>query len=359
MSGWKKMNRRGRLMSMFMGVLLVFALVSMLVSKSIYDRQFPRVQRHDEEINAKLRYADYEEMYPRQLVGFLSGENDLQGYVYGGDQKKGLMVLSHGLGGGADSYLPQIFDFLDRGYGVFAYDSTGSFDSEGGSTRGFPQAIRDLEAALDFIGTREDLSSMPILLFGHSWGGYAAANVISTHPEVRGVISVSGANSSMEMVMEQGKRSMGPFIYTQYPFLWIYERILFGSDASRSAVEAINGSNIPILIIHGSEDEMVDPGGSAIMAHEEELREQDVRIMTLSRAGRNGHSDLFYSEEAKSYIDELNAVYSDLFDKHQGDIPYETKRAFYGEVQRDRAQELDQELMDELDAFFESCMGNE
>lgn len=356
MSRWKKMNPRGKLISVFMGILLVFVLVSMLVSWNIYHGQFPRFQRYDEQISAKLRYSDHEKTYPRSLVNFLSGENELQGYVYGGNQKKGLIVLSHGLGGGADSYLPQIFDFVDRGYAVFAYDSTGSFDSEGKSTKGFPQAILDLEAALDFIGTQEDLSPMPLLLFGHSWGGYASANVMGLDYPVKGVISVSGANSSMEMVMEQGKRSMGDFIYVLYPFLWSHERFLFGSDASRSAVEAINGSDIPLLIIHGSEDEMVGHDGSSIIAHEEELLERDVTIMTLSRAGRNGHNDLFYSEEAKNYIDELNEIYSDLFDKYQGDIPYEVKKEYYSRVDRSKAQELDEELMDEMDDFFENCI---
>ena len=48
--------------------------------------------------------------------------------------------------------------------------TTGSFDSEGKSTRGFPQGLLDLRAALDFIEGEGSLSSLPVLLFGNVFG---------------------------------------------------------------------------------------------------------------------------------------------------------------------------------------------
>lgn len=64
------------------------------------------------------------------MVSFKSGDNNLRGYLYGQGQDQGLVVVAHGLGGGADSYLPQITYFVDQGWRVFAYDATGSFDCE-------------------------------------------------------------------------------------------------------------------------------------------------------------------------------------------------------------------------------------
>ena len=61
---------------------------------------------------------------------FTGAHLEQQGFhaVTGGNQM--------GIGGGADSYLPQITYFLDQGWRVFAYDATGSFDSEGKTTKG-------------------------------------------------------------------------------------------------------------------------------------------------------------------------------------------------------------------------------
>ncbi len=183
------------------GFILLFSIISMVVVMFIYNGQFPRYDRHDTTVTAGLRYEDLEAQYPRSLVNFKSGNNRLQGYVYGLNQEQGLVVVAHGIGGGADSYLSHITYFVDQGWRVFAYDATGSFGSEGKSTKGFPQALIDLDAALTYIRTQEGFSNLPILLFGHSWGGYAAANLLHYDYEIAGAATVSGANSPMEMIM--------------------------------------------------------------------------------------------------------------------------------------------------------------
>ncbi len=248
------------------GFILLSSIISMIVVKFIYSAQFPRFDRHDETVTTSLRYVDLETAYPRHLVSFKSGNHRLQGYVYGLNQDQGVVVVAHGLGGGADSYLPQITYFVDQGWRVFAYDATGSFDSEGKTTKGFPQALIDLDAALTYVNTQSEFANLPILLFGHSWGGYAVATILHYDHEIAGVVTVSGANSPMDMIVEQGQRMMGGFINTQYPYLWLYQRILFGEIVSLNAVDAINRSDIPVLIIHGTEDELIAYNGSAIIA---------------------------------------------------------------------------------------------
>lgn len=139
-------KRKFRILGLsIIGFVLIFSILSMIVVSIIYNGQFPRYDRHDSTITAGLRYEDLETVYPRSLVSFKSGNNTLQGYIYGQNQNQGLVVVAHGLGGGADSYLSQITYFVDQGWQVFAYDATGSFDSEGKTTKGFPQALIDLE----------------------------------------------------------------------------------------------------------------------------------------------------------------------------------------------------------------------
>ncbi|MHB1155156.1 MAG: alpha/beta hydrolase [Eubacteriales bacterium] len=334
------------------GFILIFSIVSMVIVTFVYNGQFPRYDRHDTTVTAGLRYADLETQYPRSLVSFKSGSNRLQGYVYGLNQNQGLVVVAHGLGGGADSYLPQITYFVDQGWRVFAFDTTGSFDSEGKTTKGFPQALIDLDAALAYINTQEEFSALPILLFGHSWGGYAVANILHYDYEIAGVVTVSGANSAMEMIMEQGRSMMGNFIYTQYPYLWLYQRILFGETASLNAVDAINKSDVPVLIIHGTEDELVTYKGSSIISNINAITHPNVRTVLMNEPGRSGHNDLFRSDAGMDYIDDINIEYRKLYDFYEQKIPYEVKQDFYSGINRALAQDINRVLMDEIQAFF-------
>lgn len=339
------------------GFILLFSIVSMIVDIDIYNKQFPRYDRPDLSVTIDLTYEEFESQYPRELVSFKSGNNRLQGYVYGQDQDKGLVVVAHGIGGGADTYLAQIIFFVDQGWRVFAYDATGSFDSEGKTTKGFPQALIDLDAALSYINTQEAFDSLPILLFGHSWGGYAVANVLHYDHEIAGIATVSGANSPMEIILEQGKKMMGGFIYTQYPFLWLYQSILFGKTASLNAVDAINGSNVPVLIIHGTKDDFVEFEGSSIISNINDITNPNVRSIALSESGHNGHNNLFLSDAAMAYIDDLNKVYRKLYDQYEQNIPYEVKQDFYSKVDRSLAKDINRELMDEINVFFMESIG--
>jgi len=334
------------------GLCLIFSVISMIIVIIVYNGQFPRYERHDMTVTAGLRYVDLEAEYPRDLLNFKSGDNQLQGYLYGEKQEQGLVVVAHGLGGGADSYLPQIKYFVDQGWRVFAYDATGSFDSEGKTTKGFPQALLDLDAALNYIDSLETFEDIPIFLFGHSWGGYAVANILHYDHEIAGVATVSGANSPMEMIIEQGRSMMGRFIDIEYPYLWLYQRIVFGKTASLNALDAINQSDVPVLIIHGVEDESVAYGGSSIISNSEAITNPHARTMTQSEPGRSGHNDLFRSDESLDYIDEVNSVYLKLYNRYEQNIPYEVKQEFYAEIDRALAQDINRDLMDAIDSFF-------
>lgn len=349
---WIKQRTVKTYMLIFVGFIFIFSVISLVIVMAIYNGQFPRYERHDTTVTAGLRYEDLESEYPRSLVRFKSGPNSLQGYVYGLNQEQGLVVVAHGIGGGADSYLPQITYFVDQGWRVFAYDSTGSFDSEGKTTKGFPQALVDLDAAMTYIDTQDEFEDLPVLLFGHSWGGYAVANLLHYDHEIQGVATVSGANSPMEMILEEGRKMMGGFIDIQYPYLWLYQRILFGETASLNAVDAINGSDVPVLIVHGTEDEFVDYDGSSIISNLKRITNPNVRSISLSEPGHSGHNSLFRSVAAVEYIDKINIEYRRLYDDHSENIPYDIKQDFYSKIDRDLAQDLDRSLMDEIHSFF-------
>jgi len=353
----KKRTRAIRIIVIGLGsAAILFIVVSLITTKIVYDNQFPRYDRPDETVTAQLRYSDIESDYPRIPVTFTSEKNTLQGYIYGGDNTRGLMVVAHGLGGGADSYLPHIQHFVDNDLRVFAYDCTGSYDSGGKSTRGFPQSVVDLHAALTFIAGQPELSDLPLVLFGHSWGGYAVVNVLNYPHDVQGVISISAVNNALDIIVEQGQEMMGRFIHTQYPFLWLYQRLLFGEVASFDAVSAINATDIPALIIHGEADEMVSFEASALIASRNEIENPNVSYVKAGTPGRNGHNNLFRTDAAVAYIKEVNAAYRAVYDSYDGQIPYAVKKNFYDGIDRIMLQELEPSLMQVIDEFIDGAL---
>ena len=57
---------------------------------------------------------------------------------------------------------------------------------------GMAQSAIDLDAALTYIESNDELNGLPVLLYGHSWGGYAAAAVLGSDHDIKASVSISG-----------------------------------------------------------------------------------------------------------------------------------------------------------------------
>ena len=330
--------------------LLVFSIISMVVIKIIYDERFSRSDKP--EYSGHIRFSDLEG-YDRTLVHFESGKNTLTGYIYGETNNKGLVVIAHGLGGGAENYLADTIYFVDQGWRVFTYDCTGSHESEGKGTKGLPQSAIDLDAALTFIEGNDTFHNLPVMLYGHSWGGYAVTAVLNYNHDIAAVTSIAGFNSPMELLDEQAKSMMGFFAYIEYPYEWAYQTLLFGSKARVTAVDGINNTKTPVMIIHGDADDTISYRGAGIIAHKDEITNPNVIYKTCSTENHNGHNNLFVSEAASKYIDEANVEYEKIYDSYDGDIPDNIKAEYYEGINKFKTSELDADFMGEINSFFE------
>ncbi len=335
--------------------IILFSIISMIFTKNIYDDQF---QRNDKpEYSGYLRYSDVEE-YDSTIVEFDSGENTLKGYLYGAENKKGLVVIAHGLGGGAERYLPEALYFVDKGWSAFAYDCTGSYDSEGESTVGLAQSVIDLDAALTYINSNNSISDFPIMLYGHSWGGYAVTAILNYNYNITAVTSIAGFNSPIDMLMEQAKRMSVVLGYIEYPFGWAYQTLLFGKTARLTAVDGINSSNTPVMIIHGDGDEEILYDGASIIACKDEITNPNVVYKTCSTENHNGHNSLFVSEAASVYNSAKNVEYKAIYDSYDGNIPNDVKAEYYEGVDKYQSSERDISFLNEINQFFENSLSN-
>ncbi len=286
-------------------LVVLFFIVSTVAVGSVFHRSFPRV--NEPVHTGRLRYTDVHG-YDRSIVHFTSGRNKLTGYLYGDGSRKGLVVISHGLGYGASDYLAETLYFVDKGWRVLTYDNTGTYASEGKNTVGPAQSAVDLDAALRFVRSSSDLRNLPIMLNGQSWGAYAAAAALTDNDDVVAVASISGFNSPMGLFDEQMKRMLGPFAVLEYPIGWMYQTVVSGRSAWRSAVQGINNSSAGVMIIHGSADQDISYTGASIIAHRDEITNPDVAYVTRSEPNHNGHKNLYLSDAATEYAAGINAA---------------------------------------------------
>lgn len=335
---------------------IVFCATAQIITHILMKENFGRGEYPQYSIG--YRYDFYEKDYPRRAVSFLSGENTLQGYVYGEENDKALIVVSHGIGNGHEGYINEIIWFVNQGYRVFAFDNTGSCESEGEGTTGLSQSALDLDAALTFIENDSELSVMPKLLFGHSWGGYAVTAVLNFEHEVTASVSVAGYAYPVEMITEFAQGMMGGMAYVMYPFIRLDNRMTFGEYAELSAVDGINKSGIPVLVIHGTGDETIGYDHSAIIAKKDVITNPNVEYLSITEEGSNGHSSIFYSGEANTYRVKLNEEFEGLKRHYHGEVPDDICQAFMVNINKAEANKLNLAMLESINSFYEKAVAD-
>ena len=279
-------------------VLLIFSLTSMALSAVMYRVLFPRRSGVSE---FRYSYAELGTGAPaRELFRFPSGDNLLTGYRYNVPDPKGLVVVINGIGAGVDSHLPEIQYFTAHGYSAVVWDNTGIGDSEGKWSVGMQQIKLDLLAYLTWRETGAPEEDLPVLLYGHSAGGYAACTALATEHRIDGVICISAYESPIDIMLWHARNRVGVLADTQVPFLRLENWFLFGEDADCSAFEAINGAKVPVLIVHGDSDDLV-PYDQGLTQFEARYTNPRVRCVEITTEYRNEHSTPWLSEASACY----------------------------------------------------------
>lgn len=352
-------RRRTRTIILF-AVILVFLLLILPfgISIFIYEQYFGVRYTTTEAL------AYHMEDYPglqRTALPFPSDKGQtLAGYLYHTDDAnpRGIVVISHGFGGGGHNTYMDCAEFFARnGYYVFCYDATGNDESEGKGVGGLPQGVIDLDYALRFIQTHDDLRDLPVMLFGHSWGGYNVTNVLTYHPEVRAVVSFSGFNRSSDLIASQGETIIGPAINLLIPYVKAYEWLKFGSYATNTALDGFKASDAAVFIVH-SEDDTVVPQKYGYDIYYKTYSDSD-RFTFLNYTDK-GHNNIFYSQEAIDYIndfyDRITAYSETLPDNLTKEEKLNRQTAYFNE-HLDRsiyAHSLDEALFYDILAFYDS-----
>ncbi len=302
-------NKNKKVLKIIIIAALIFILLSFTATKIIYDSVFTRY-----ECNIDIDSDEIKQLVAsRKDYRYPSGNNMLSGYLYKSvarDKNDTLIILAPGHYACSDNYLWQIYELLECGWSVFAFNPTGSCTSDGDSAIGFPQEILDLKATIEFIENQNRLDYNKIVLMGHSRGGYAACCALSYGYDISAVVSISGINSAMDGIIGSSSRYIGNLAYTNYGFLWLYQVSLFGSKTvNLSADKVLSESNVPALIIHGENDESIPIDKHSIFSHKDKIKNDKTEYLLCTAPENSGHTDLLFSKDGSAddnLMDEIN-----------------------------------------------------
>jgi pimeloyl-ACP methyl ester carboxylesterase len=294
--------------------------------------------------------------YARQEISFNSGGNRLQGFIYGNSNNNGLVIISHGMGGTADHYFPMIMYFVDNGWRVFAYNNTGVAGSEGDSIRGLTQSVIDLDAALTYIKNSNRFNGLPIMLVGHSWGGFAVCAVLNFNHNVNAVVSFAGFNNGRDVFEEQGVAMVGGVFYTLTPQFWAIERQLFGDKTRLTAVDGINKAGIPVMIVQSSDDDVIPANTTSIYAHRNRITNPYVEIVFFDGDDVSGHEFVFASREKREYRRWAQSSW-ETYQVGINNATNATMAQWAESINFDKAlaNQLNMELMERINTFFNNA----
>lgn len=307
---------------------------------------------------AIARYDFYENELHRELVNFESGKNILQGYFYKGKNKdivtnNKLIVFSHGIWSGHEDYMTLLKWFIDHGISVFAYDYTAYNNSKGYSAKGLPQSMLDLNCALDFIEKDKELSKYEICLLGHSWGAYASTAVLKFKHNISKVVAMSGFDSPLEISMSTASKLLGTQSALLKPFVKAENKRIFGKQANVKAIDSINSSEVPVLIIHGAGDKFIEYDKTALIAKKDEITNPNVSYYTINKEKIDNHNSYINNVEAATYIEEIVADFKEL-EKQYGKegVPKDVKDKFFEDIDRNKSNQANVELCQRIYDFI-------
>lgn len=357
----KHRGRRIALVACAVVAVLLLTVVPFGVSAWVYESNFgSRLQSSafmertpDEFPGLSVRESSFVSDKGQALASYLFTCPDA-GVAGNGSGAKGVVVIAHGLGGGCNSYMDVADRFARSGYVVLAYDGTGNDNSEGDAVGGLPQAVIDLGRALDTVGQDDKLGELPVMLFGHSWGGYAVGSVLAEHPDVSAVVSVAGFDTSSAMLESEGRAMAGDAIDLLLPYLSLYEHLKFGGYADSSAVRGFASSQADVLVLHSADDGTVPPA-TGIDRYRAAFGD-DPRFTFVEFEDR-GHSFLYYSDEARASIAVFNEDYYAYWEANDGGNNADLMNAWRAEhFDKQACFMLDEDLMSSIVSFYDESI---
>lgn len=332
------------------GILFLYVAI-MMVLFALVMRKLIWVRGKDPDNPCFLRFEDYRDELERKPYETFYYGKKIAGFLYkerGRKDFSGFVILSHGLFGTHVQYLIDIDMLCKAGYVVLAYDQYGVGLSEGKNQESLGTGIYVLENVIADVERRNLNDSLPIVLYGHSWGGYCVTGALRKHPEIAKAVSRSGFVSPTKAGLDALRHFCRPFYFLLSPVVYPISWLLIGRRNMRSALKGMKNHSTKCLFIYSLDDEMVFPE-NALACHFKDHPQENAEFFIRETGGHNSlltpQSMENYRNLVKDY-QEITAI----------EDPEERKRrseAFVGSLDRRNQYRLEETVRDRILSFLE------
>lgn len=179
------------------------------------------------------------------------------GPATGGDAPAPAAIVMHGWGGNAAMMLPLARPLHEAGFVTLFLDARCHGASDGDSFASLPRFAEDMEHAVDWLAARPGIDAARIALIGHSVGAGAALFAASRRPDIAAVVSVAAFAHPAEMM----RRWLATKRIPEWPvgryILRYVEKTIGHRFADIAPVNTIARVRCPVLLVHGSDDDVV------------------------------------------------------------------------------------------------------
>lgn len=192
----------------------------------------------------------------------------------------------HGLGSNRLRFLEQAALLRKQGYGMLLFDLRNHGESDGTITSLSLYEVHDVQAAVEYLRGRSDVHPERIVLMGHSMGAATALRATAHIAGIRGVVAVAPFASLTENVDEGVRTFVGWAGVVIAPLIiWLCEYRLGARAHQVRPIDALDHfGERPLLLIHGSEDQVIHPRNSRRLL---EARPTHTLLHEVDKAGHN------------------------------------------------------------------------
>ena len=175
-------------------------------------------------------------------------------------EKNGATIIYvHGFQAERSWLLSQARFMIDEGYSALLLDFRSSGESDGDSTYFGEKEWHDVEGAVNYLSTRPEVKMDKLGIMGRSMGGGVVIRAQAELQVYKFVTAQSTFISVPDLVTEVVPLSTGLPTFPFAPLIVFFGKQQAGIDVS--AVNSVNElqrfNNIPVLIMHGTEDDWI------------------------------------------------------------------------------------------------------
>ena len=255
-------------------------------------------------------------------------------YYYKDFKDDKIILFLPGLGPGHASYMAEIETLAKRGYKVLTLDYTGCGESQGKYLGSLNTPTKDVSELLDLLKLDK-----PIVLVGHSMGGYTALNLASLREEIKKAVVISGFLSI---------KSIGDALIKNDFFvkrILKYENKLYPEYKDLNNIEYLEKTTDDIFFIQSDDDTMV-PYRIALEVVES-IDNPHIKKLKMSNRKHNPN----YTDSAIEYMNEVFGNYYYLLKQKELKTDAD-KINYFKDVSLAKLVEQDEELFDQIAQFL-------